>query len=47
MTPLNKKNPKPETQKETLQEYEYRLRQEAIQLSKQYQNIKPTRYLLK
>ena len=44
---VNKKKPKPEPQKETLQDYEYRLRQEAIQLSKQYQNIKPTKYLLK
>jgi hypothetical protein len=44
---LNKKHPKPIAQKETLREYEYRLRQEAKELAKQHQNIKVTKFLLK
>ena len=44
---INKKHPKPVAQKETLQDYEYRLRQKAKELAKQNQNIKVTKYLLK
>jgi hypothetical protein len=44
---LNKKNPKPPEKTETLAETEYRLRQEAIKLSKTFIHTKPTRYLLK
>ena len=38
---------RPEGKKETFQEFEYRLKVEAKELSLQFKNIKPTKFLLK
>ena len=38
---------RPNGKKETLQEFEHRLKCEAKELSLKFKNIKPTRYLLK
>ena len=47
MIRLNKKKVKPPEKTETLAETEYRLRQEAIALSKTFIHTKPIKYLLK
>ena len=44
---INKKNPKPPEKCETIQEYEYRLRESAKKLAKEHIDQKPIKYLLK
>ena len=38
---------RPDGKKETMQEFEHRLKIEAKELSLQFKNIKPTKFLLK
>ena len=47
LTIVNKKNKKPPEKSETIFDYEARLRQEAIEISKSFMHTKPIKYLLK